>query len=45
MKEKSQDFMVGIVNSDPLIGGTEKLLIITTILLVAVGIIWWVKRK
>jgi hypothetical protein len=31
--------MIGIVDNDPLIGGSERLLIIVIILLVAVGII------
>ena len=45
MKEKSQDFMVDIVNSEAGMGTTEILIVALVAGAVAVGIIWWLKRK
>ena len=45
MKENSQDFMVDIVNSEAGMGTNEVLIIVIAAAAVAIGIIWWVKRK
>ena len=45
MKEKSQDFMVDVVNTDAGMGTNEVLIIVIVAAAVAIGIIWWMKRK
>lgn len=45
MKEPPEDFLVGIVNSEPAFGMGGKLILMLLILLIAVGIIWWVRKK
>ena len=45
MKQASQDFMVDIVNTEPLIGVEEKLLIMLAVFLAAMVVIWWVRKK
>jgi len=44
-EEKSPDFMVDIVNSDAGMGATEIVIIVIVAAAVAIGIIWWLKRK
>jgi len=45
MKEPPKDFLVGIVNSEPAFGMTEKLVVMLLVLLIAIGIIWWGRKK
>ena len=45
MKEKSQDFMVDVVNTDAGMSANELLIIIIVAAAVAIGITWWMKRK
>ena len=45
MKEKSQDFMVDIVNTDAGMGASEILIVVLVAAAVTIGITWWLKRK
>lgn len=45
MKEKSQDFMVDVANSEAGMGASEILIVVLVAATVTIGITWWLKRK
>lgn len=45
MKEKSQDFIVDVANSEAGMGASEILIVVLVAAAVAIGITWWLKRK
>jgi len=44
-KTPPRDFLVGIVDREPMFGGIEKLIVVVVIALLAIAIVWWVRRK
>ena len=44
MKQPPEDFLVGIVDNEPLIGIGAKLIIMGLVVAAAIAIIWWIRK-
>ncbi|MFW2441117.1 MAG: hypothetical protein ACN4GR_17300 [Arenicellales bacterium] len=45
MEEKSSDFMVDLVNSERALGAEDFLLIAAVVVVIAVAITWWFRKR